>query len=219
MYRFIKFEYLVDLFIKKELHFAHPTKWHDPYEVSLSHTAFESVYAQCWCRRGVSNAMWSIYSPNHLGVRIKTTKTELQNQLKGSPSKVDGCKTRVSPVKYMRQSELDEQLKRHVSDHQRNYQPLKALVSSLFLKRNAFNYESEVRAVFYDPNGDAGDYKRVSVNPHALVKSVLFDPRLPDELVPVYRDYLRDKLDYRGGVGKSQLYKPVKPIPLGEDEG
>ena len=131
----------------------------------MSDKTFKSVYAQCWCRRGVSDAMWRIYSPDHLGVRIKTTKTELQNQLANSPSKVAGCRTRVSLVKYMRQSDLNKELEKLVKELQVNYRPLKAL-SSLFLKRNAFSHEAEVRAVFYAPNNnDHCDYIRISINP------------------------------------------------------
>ncbi|GMR20934.1 MAG: hypothetical protein BMS9Abin36_1532 [Gammaproteobacteria bacterium] len=119
----------------------------------------------------------------------------------------------------MPQSKLNTELTGLVAKLQTNYQPLKAL-SSLYMKRKAFSHEAEVRAVFYNPNSSTQDSCiRVAVDPHSLIKSVLFDPRLPDELVPVYKLYLKEKLNYRGSVRKSVLYKQVKPIRVGEDEG
>ena len=163
--------------------------------------------------------MWRIYSPDQLGVRIKTTVPELKKQLKTFRINKKGSKTRVSLVKYMRQSALNIEMKKIAKNLKENYTPYKA-ISSLFFKRNAFNHEAELRAVLYNQNtSNSHDYLRVSINPHKLIKSVLFDPRLSDELVSVYKYYLKEKFKYRGSIKRSQLYKQVKQIPVGQDEG
>lgn len=78
LYRIFKFEHLVDIFKKSELFFARPTTWDDPYERRIDHPAMNEVFAQCWCRRVVSDAMWRIYSQNTFGVRIKVRSTILR---------------------------------------------------------------------------------------------------------------------------------------------
>lgn len=163
--------------------------------------------------------MWRIYSPDQLGVRIKTTVPELKKQLQDFCFIENETKSRVSLVNYMRQSELNIELKKIVKSLNTRYSARKS-ISSLYLKRNAFNHEAEVRAVLYNQKiENKNSFLRVTINPHKLIKSVLFDPRLPDELVSVYRHYLKDKLKYNGSIRQSQLYKQVKQIPVGQDEG
>jgi len=58
-----------------------PEKWDDPYEKALQ-THYENngaltndmkVYGLCWSVEGRSDALWRIYSPNKLGIRVSTT--------------------------------------------------------------------------------------------------------------------------------------------------
>jgi hypothetical protein len=40
---------------------------------------------------------------------------------------------------------------------------------------------------------------------------VLADPRAPDEMVEVFEFFLKNKLKFKGHVGKSTLYEKVEP--------
>jgi hypothetical protein len=206
LYRIIKFERLLQLFERRELYFSHPSRWEDPYETRLCHRAFNSVAAQCWCKHSVSDAMWRIYSPNQLGVRIKTTRAILTNQLRSAISGMGRFSWKVADVSYKPQSEIDKGLASLVRRLKPGDKQTKALVP-LFWKRRAFVHEAEVRAVVYDrqartPISEA----RIRVDPHALIQSILVDPRAPDEIVEMYKYFLKTKVMYQGRIAKSELY-------------
>ena len=78
LYRIIRFERFVPMLRDNEWHFAHPSVWEDPFEVRVTNALSNAVFAQCWCRDGVSDAMWRIYSPDRLSVRIRTTEQKLK---------------------------------------------------------------------------------------------------------------------------------------------
>ena len=58
LYRIMPLRHVVDLFESRELYFASPESWDDPYEKVLRHKGSTSAFAQCWCTRAVSDAMW-----------------------------------------------------------------------------------------------------------------------------------------------------------------
>lgn len=73
LYRIMDFHRIVQIFERRELYFAHPSTWDDPYEKFIKHPQSHALFAQCWTRASSSDAMWRIYSPNGLGVRISTS--------------------------------------------------------------------------------------------------------------------------------------------------
>ncbi len=81
LYRITGYERLVETLRTDDWYFAHPSTWEDPYEVRIHNSLSPLLFAQCWCRRGVSDAMWRIYSPNNLGVRIRTQADRLKPAL------------------------------------------------------------------------------------------------------------------------------------------
>ena len=81
LYRIVRFDRLVQMFKTGAWHFAHPSAWEDPYEIRTTNAMSDRIFALCWCRDGVSDAMWRIYSPDRLGVRIRTRMDRLQTSL------------------------------------------------------------------------------------------------------------------------------------------
>jgi hypothetical protein len=218
LYRIIKFEHLLDMFESKTLYFARPAVWDDPYELRIDHPAMGEVFAQCWCRRGVSDAMWRIYSPNHFGVRIKVRRKELSEQLAKAKEKVPYKNKKIGAVKYKRQSEIDIEHKHMVTEHQENYQPLKAL-DALMLKRNAFNHEAETRVLIYAKNiPTSSNGIRIPISPHSLIETVLADPRMPDAVYKAFSSYVKGKVGFKGRFGKSKIYTTNAPLKIGYDD-
>ena len=144
LYRIISFEYLINLFETSELYLSHPSGWEDPYEEKLSHPSIENVYAQCWCKRGVSDAMWRIYSPNNIGVRIKTTNDILEEQIRNYSYINKNIKFKVRSVEYLPQKKIDIKLKQ-LSENNKQFD----IMDALFYKRLAFKHEEEKRLVVY----------------------------------------------------------------------
>lgn len=85
----------------------------------------------------------------------------------------------------------------------------------LFLKREAFDHESEYRAVIYSPEATkvrAQKGIKIPVDPHQLIDSILLDPRATDELASAFSFYFKEKLKFTKRVQQSVLYKSPTPF-------
>ena len=208
LYRIIRFDRLVQMLSTDEWHFAHPSEWEDPYETRLTSLLSHALFAQCWCRKGVSDAMWRIYSQDKLGVRIRTTRRKLQTALLAASGARD-IGFRISDVRYLNELEYIVRASKIQADL--NLRPTFTRASAhLFLKRVAFEHEAETRVVVFDttqPAEVATKSIKVTLNSRQLIDSVLVDPRAPDEFAQAYRHLLKDRLKFPGSVKKSLLYQ------------
>lgn len=218
LYRIIDFTRVVQIFEKRELHFASPKMWEDPYEQRVSHGKSHALFAQCWCQLGISDAMWRIYSQGGMGVRISTTPAKLRDQVRSSV-KAAGYKWRGRAVTYMSQAELNKNAAEIAADLRANFTIGRA-ADLLFMKRDAFRHESEWRAMVYCPDQSAVESKSglsIPVDPHALIDRILLDPRAPGELVDAFKFYFEKKLKFKGEVVRSVLYKSPKPLCVDDE--
>jgi hypothetical protein len=216
LYRIVSFDRAVQLLKTNELYFAHPSSWDDPYEKGLIHQDAQRLFAQCWCRKAVSDAMWRIYSTNSLGVRIGTTHTQLEAALSQAKAS-QGISFKIQKVKYVYQEELDFELQR-IEKSLKSRHSVSTAMSQLFLKRRAFSHESETRAVIYASS--VGDEERkafvVKVDARNLINSIWIDPRAPQEYVDAFTSYLKKELKFKGVVKKSSLYAARSPLEASE---
>ncbi len=209
LYHILPFHRLVEVFETRTLYFSSPKSWEDPYETRLGGDLVNSVFAQCWCKLGLSDAMWRIYSPDRLSVRIKTTSEMLTEQVRGGLHDWGGrYRVRRRPVDYYLTSDLE----RAIKEAQAQVSGVSRTLAPLFIKRKAFKHESEYRIVVYDRNPDERQKELlVPVNPHKLILSVLADPRAPDAMVEVFKFFLKEKVKFKGRVAKSALYERAEP--------
>lgn len=218
LYRILSFDRAVQIFERGELHFAHPSAWVDPYEVRLRHAASSQFFGQCWCMKGVSDAMWRIYSPNHLGVRISTSTKLLRQQLEPAVKEL-GASIRYEEVDYLSQYNINKALRSIQTNLTKGFSVERA-TDALLLKREAFDHEAEYRAVLHLPTATQRDVRKgikLKVDPYRLVDSVLLDPRAPEELAAAFTFYLKEKLKFKKRVAPSVLYKTQTPLVV-EDE-
>jgi len=215
LYRIVSFDRAVQILQTNTLYFAHPSEWEDPYEQGLLHKRSNNIFAQCWCRKAVSDALWRIYSPNNLGVRLGTTRPLLRAALTEA-QRTQEIRFKIQNVKYMFQEELRFALRDVANALDKKYSIEKA-IEPLFMKRNAFHHEYEVRAVVYDREPQPTDNGKgvvIPVDAKALIRSIWIDPRAPKEYVEAYSHYLRKKLKYPGVVKKSTLYDAPEQIDV-----
>lgn len=211
LYRIVRFDHAVQI-LKGKLYFSHPSQWEDPYETHIEHDYDHAIFAQCWTTASMSDAMWRIYSPNFLGVRLRTKAGALVQVMRDYTSKNKGFKRRLEKVSYLGQP------KYHIATNK-----IKACIANsgldgpslgadlLCVKRSAFKHENEVRAIIYDPHakrekGGALKGILVDANGMELIESILLDPRAPDEICHAMRHYLKEVLGFPGEVRKSKLY-------------
>ncbi|MDR7305126.1 DUF2971 domain-containing protein [Rhodoferax saidenbachensis] len=208
LYRIIRFDRLVQMLKTNEWHFAHPSTWEDPSEVRTRNKLSDMLFAQCWCRNGVSDAMWRIYSQDKLGVRIRVSRDRLKSALYDLAEQRN-IGFHIAPVKYVNEMEYTIRTNKMKLELERRVTFVRAS-AHLYLKRPAFAHEAETRVVLIDFD-QSDDEKpkghKITLNTRQLIESVLVDPRAPNEYVEAYRHYLKDELNFLGTVEKSQLYK------------
>lgn len=215
LYRILDFSRVVQIFEEESLYFAHPQTWDDPYEARIEHQSSHALFAQCWCQLGVSDAMWRIYSTNHMGVRISTSTAKLSAAVRATTRPL-GYAWEAGPVAYLSQYDLNRQIKQIVGSLQKKFDLAKA-VQTLYMKREAFAHESEWRATIYCHDADRSVIQngvKVAVNPHKIIDSILLDPRAPQELVDAFTFYFKEKLKFKGRVMRSALYKSPQRIQI-----
>lgn len=217
LYRILDFTKVVQIFEKKELYFANPEVWDDPYEKFIRHSKNNSIFAQCWSNTPISDAMWRIYSQNGMGVRISTTKAKLESVLKGS-AKRSKYRYRVAEVEYLSRDDFAAETKKLAEDLNESFNISRA-VDALYMKREAFDHEDEWRATLYSISEDIDQNKKgftVPVDPHDFIDRILLDPRAPDELVQAFKFFIQQRLKYKGSVQRSALYRSPEQIKIDE---
>lgn len=220
VYRVFPFSRLIQVFVCEKLTLVNPELWDDPWENYLYQvplfTAHElpisgkeliqnhsidlsekrnAVYAQCWTRVEESDAMWRIYSPNHDGVRVKTTAHKLYQSISEGQ---DPC---IGNVQYERVQEIHSQ-----TDY---FQAVEEgfSIDQLLIKRIAFEHEEEVRLIDVDETINS-KIKHYSIDPNEFFDELTFDSRLSEDLYEVNEKLFRDKLGFNGVINQSQLYAP-----------
>jgi hypothetical protein len=84
LFRIMSFRHVIDMFEAKSLHMSMPWSWDDPYEKLVDYSRQERVFAQCWSKRETSDAMWRIYSPDRMGLCVRTTRARLTQVLQSA---------------------------------------------------------------------------------------------------------------------------------------
>lgn len=208
LYRILSFELLADIFETSSLYFASPKSWDDPYESYLSTEETGHVFAQCWSKRAVSDAMWRIYSPDRRSLRIRTTRSKMKEFLRSARAEREFGWI-VNDVEYEKANLVRKRLA-SIREDLRIEPSARRAADSLLVKRDAFDHENEVRVIIRDKS-ESGTKEafRVPVEPHRLIENIYFDPRVDVFYKRVCTHYLRTKLRYKGRVDTSSLYKEL----------
>lgn len=218
LYRIMDFARVVQIFEKKELYFANPSTWDDPYEQLIKHSKDHAVFGQCWSSTHASDALWRIYSKDGMGVRISTSENKFREVIK-SGIQGKGYKYRLREVEYFSQQSLNSKAKK-IAENLRTVFDVSEAVDILYAKREAFYHEDEWRAILFCPSEIKADGKKgitIPVDPHSFIKSILLDPRASDELINAFTFYFKNKLGFKGRVARSVLYKKPRGYDIEDD--
>lgn len=232
IYRIFSIKRLIELLTDKKLYMSKVNSWEDVYENFFMKCKFynhgydvsglkeqsESIFGQCWSLTEDSDAMWRIYSLERNSVRIKTTLRKLVNIITYDRTIVtpDGIgvinDTFLGAVKYKNKDELDNWIKIQVLDSKNLANIIK---DSLFIKRDCFQHESEIRVIYLADLND--DQKLVpysiptlisfDITPIELIDEIAFDPRVDMSFLNAYKDYIIKMFSFpENKITKSNLY-------------
>lgn len=202
---------------ERQLILVKPKKWDDPFENALPASAFEtidgetltfsakdSVYGQCWTLHRETDAMWRIYSANKDGVRIASTPRKLLSALEESSMRYPKTSCFIGRVTYLAKADLLKKL----GGINLLRTDGSGIAESLLYKRKEFTHEREIRLIYSGEDGKChSDIYPFSVDPNGVFDRLTFDPRMDAELRNAYQLAFKEK-GYKGRVTTSTLYKP-----------
>jgi len=226
-YRYTDFGHLVELFQKKEMTFVRPEKWDDPFEnyiidpdVRFADGSFirlvyrQVIHGSCWTKKTVSDAMWRIYSPDKISVRIKSTPEKIGIALKNALTKYEYSSWYIGKVQYFSQKNVELKALDFANKFLKSSYD-KTAAEALLIKRSSFSHEKEVRVLVVDRNNKSKNgILKIKVDPHQLIDSILIDSRASEEWFDVYSHYLKNVIGFKGHISKSTLYKPIERIQI-----
>ena len=201
LYKIIPYKYLLQWIYAEKVRFDQIAKWDDVYELFLFKQKYiqngnpinfeaesQSIYAQSWSLVRDSEAMWRIYSPDKLSVRIKTSYNNLVGLLESSDIFSKGLGAYLGKIKYMKPKNIDEK----IHEYSKNIFSEENIVDSLCIKRESFSHEKECRIILWKQtvemtNGcnaqtEISPYINLAIRPLDLIQEIAFDSRLDDNL-------------------------------------
>lgn len=226
IYRIISVDRFKELLQGRHNTLVKPSSWGDPFEnfILKSRVRLETgelasmdfhdqYYAQCWTLQTASDAMWRIYSPNALSVRVRTTIRGLAESLSATEGEWAGISVFIGRVQYLSNNKLLD----FAQNVFRDGSPRK-FAETLLVKRPAFRHEREIRLIFFQRDASR---KRQPLYPYPLnstrlIDQVMTDPRLTSEQTDRLHCQIRE-MGFQGPLKRSLLYAPPPNlvIPFG----
>ena len=156
--------------------FCEPSKWNDNFESRFYCAKFSSdksiyapkLFATCVTRKQNNEAAWKVYAHGHgLGshcVQLELDVIKLRDELRKSDSMYEFVEKK---VKYERENYILNLHDRKKTEYQNYFNPfsINAFINLLSLKRDAYEYEDEVRffAIPREKTFDRNRHKKASV--------------------------------------------------------
>lgn len=216
LYRIMQFDHLAEWFETGFYPLLSPDKWEDPFEKLLKEAVFPAsdetpytkgeIFGLCFTWDGVSDALWRVYSPTQYGIRIRTTPKRLATALSGARELVGG-RSYIGEVEYRYGKALVEHARR-IRKKLAISEETSEVARTMLLKRKPFSYEKEVRVIHLKhraPSQDGALY--FSADPHAVIETILIDPRAPTYRFKALKRYFERVAGYQGSVSQSSLYQ------------
>lgn len=239
LHKFMPLEYALNTLEKKHLWFANPTTWKDPFEKrfieatykdnkgKVKHFAWKDrVFCICMTETSTSEAYWSIYSQQTIGVELKLNRKCLLDALETLATN-NNLNIFIGKVEYMKTSDIKKPLSEIPFNPQGNSgintQMGKARL--LLLKRIAYRYEDEIRIMIVkkERTKEKGTYLKYQCANTAMIDSITLDPSIGPNVTKLLKDTFVVKYGFApvpskksstrlvARVQKSSLYSDLKP--------
>ncbi len=201
-----------------------------------------AAWAQCWSYEANSDVLLRAYSrvmldplikrnttPAEEGVRVTTTARRLIKAMQGWSEKHQDLHFYLAPMVYEPEQKFGQNLVNLLNgpDGPGHFRTPDGRANSLFVKRDRFSHENEVRLLCVGnvPSDEGPDVRRFTIDPNELFTEVSFDPRL----IAFERKEREGKLvahNFKGKIREDPSYSKVfttiyvdKPNPSsGEDK-
>lgn len=218
--KFLSLERALQLLKNQKLWFSNPAKWPDPFERRFIDGEYDGgkpftwhnrVYCMCITPKATSEASWKAYSENDFAVKLEFARQEyvdILNRACGQPGVMDVF---FGTMDYQQTRDIKKPLSEiKFSDGAKLSTSSKLFKARLLLlKRKAFAYESEYRAIIVkkDTSNAAGILVDIP-DILSLVQSITIGPTVGDEEYKMIKDHLTSKYNFHDNqIMQSRLYK------------
>lgn len=239
IYRIFPVWYFEEALRLRQLVLRDPGLWEDPYEILPSRVMVDRrdtvpwrqeplephvrpAYAQCWSQTRESDALLRAYSrvardphfgrntcPREEGVRVRSTPRKLLHALiTGSPNLSKSFF--IGAIRYLDAKDIHQRIANEIVRRGMGaFMEARARAELLLLKRNAFEYEAEVRLIYVEERDIAPEPSiHVRIDPNEVFEDVTYDSRLLT-FERLERVAEAQKLGYQGSFEESELYRNV----------
>lgn len=227
--KFLSLERALQLLENKKLWFSNPAKWPDPFERRFIDGEYDGgkpftwhnrVYCMCITPNATSEASWKAYSENDFAVKLEFARQEyvdILNRACGQPGVMDVF---FGTMDYQQTRDIEKPLSKiEFSDGAKLSLSSKLFKARLLLlKRKAFAYESEYRAIIVKK--DTSNAAGISVdipNILSLVQSITIGPTVGDGEYKMIKKHLISEYKFRDNqIMQSRLYKASTRPKIGK---
>jgi len=232
LYRIIGYDKLIDSLKNKCLYMMKPTKWKDEYETFLlngikkdidgSLVSFDLIknklYFQCWSKYEESGDLWKACSLREGPklVKIKTSGDKLMKSLYDINNPSHRNSYFIGSVDYVNEEDIRKLLDYDIYGY--FFNEGESMIKTLFIKREKYAFENEVRLLFYaldSENGDSSNIKNgwdiksdifsFEIDINDVIEEIVLHPGLNNEDCAKMIKEIK-MLGYNGIVCKSTLF-------------
>ena len=225
--KFLPLERALNLLNSRKMWFANPREWTDPFERRFIDAIYaggakfawkDRVYCSCFTNNATSEASWNAYAKGDICIKLVLDRQELLNVLDNYLAVNVHNQVYFDKVEYMQARNITKPLLKIPFST-----PLTAgaKVTSmefkerlLLLKRKAFEYEDEYRAIIVKPK--AAKTKGILVdipNLHSLIKKIMIGPSVGDDTFSVLKNLFVNTYGFSlSDIERSDLYKKLPPV-------
>lgn len=188
IYRFMSFEQFVDMIASRRMYLTQLLRWDDPHEAQtmrqlvkdflskepatvkfstrvrdeVLNLIHKSLYGQSWTTLEESDALWRIYSPDKMGIRISAAQADALASIQHTDfSKEEDVEIFVGNVGYISPENAWAQVRKKVEKEGISKYKMR-FADLCFYKREQFSHEKEYRfCAFIPPKGFDLDLSKI----------------------------------------------------------
>lgn len=229
LFKIMSFTRSIEVLTNKKFWFSNPIRWLDPYEKMFVNATYKSKQGEflfpwhnrvcCFCltENASSQASWCTYCENQIGMQFCINVEQLFNEI---CREFKNYKIFIGRVEYMSTRDFCGSISKipfqsPCPNIDLNDDSL--LARLMFLKRNAFEFEKEIRIVVVkneeekDLNGIHFSYNCDNTE---LIQSIVIDPMVNDDCFNTISDFIVTQFNFipinnYPRVRHSRLYKDI----------
>lgn len=221
--KFLPLERALNLLNSQAIWFANPETWPDPYEKRFICAKYGTapfawkgrVFCTCFTDNATSEASWNAYSKGEICIKLTFNRNELLNVLDTYSANNPHKQVYFDSVEYMQTKNIQKPLTKipfsPALSPAATIRSMEMKARLLMLKRKAFEYENEFRAVVVKEKATKEKGILIPIpNINLLVSRITIGPTVQDDTYKMLCDLFINKYHFTANqIERSQLYQTL----------